>query len=47
MNRSTGASFTVASDRGSHFIDGEIEAQEAACTKIRKLQTGRVCPLGF
>lgn len=47
MNRSTGASFIVAFDSGSHFIDGEIEAQEAACAKIRKLQTGRVCHLGF
>lgn len=47
MNRSTGASFIVAFDNGSHFIDGEIEAQEATCTKVRKLQTGRICHLGF
>ena len=47
MNGSTGASFTVAFDDVSHFIDGEIEAQGATCTKVRKLQTGRVCHLGF
>lgn len=46
MNRSTGA-FIAAFDNDSHFIDGEIEAQEAACTKVRKLQTGRICHLGF
>lgn len=38
LSRSTWASYTVAFADGSHFIDGEVEAQEVTCTRVSKLQ---------